>query len=164
MRELALKTILADQTPEGAELILQMLMQADAGRLGKTRWGIINAWRPLKLIRREPLAVCDVRSVPDSDLRVLGVIYPLPDGMVYNGSSDLKSDTWNVAANPEHKWYYASNMTPDEVLLLKMYDTKLDGRARKCPHSAFKRSYDEGPARESIETRCLVFWEDQERE
>lgn len=71
-------------------------------------------------------------------------------------------ETWGVAANPSHRWYFASQMTPDEVLLIKCYDSKEDGRARRTPHSAFKTDLDEGPARESIEVRCLVFWEDQE--
>ncbi|KFY82092.1 hypothetical protein V500_10822 [Pseudogymnoascus sp. VKM F-4518 (FW-2643)] len=35
----------------------------EAARLLKTRWSIINTWRPLKIVRKDPLAVCDSRSV-----------------------------------------------------------------------------------------------------
>lgn len=63
-----------------------------------------------------------------------------------------------------HSWWYASRMTPDEALLFKIYDSKLDGRARRVPHTAFAAGDDSGPPRQSIEVRCLVFWEDQDRE
>lgn len=61
-----------------------------------------------------------------------------------------------------HKWYYWSGMSPDEVMLIRCFDTKLDGRCRRAPHSAFEdnRFLEDAP-RESIEVRCLVFWEDQ---
>ena len=49
-------------------------------------------------------------------------------------------------------------MRPEEFLLLKCYDSRVDGRARFVPHTAF-----ENPApppgfipRESIETRTLA--------
>ena len=38
--------------------------------------------------------------------------------------------------NPNHRWYYLSNQTPDEVTLIKCYDSEVD-RARLTPHSAF---------------------------
>lgn len=60
--------------------------------------------------------------------------------------------------NPKHKWYYLSNQTPDEVTLIKCYDSEVD-RSRLTPHSAFldATSPAEAPHRESIEIRCLVF-------
>jgi hypothetical protein len=52
-------------------------------------------------------------------------------------------------------------MEPDEALLIKCFDSKTDGGvSRRAPHSAFQSPNDEGPARESIEVRCVVFWED----
>ncbi|CAK4030445.1 Hypothetical predicted protein [Lecanosticta acicola] len=42
-------------------------------------------------------------------------------------------------------------MTPEECLLIKCFDTKLDGRARRAPHSAIRTPNDHGPPRESIE-------------
>ena len=64
-----------------------------------------------------------------------------------------------VRASDDHQWYYVSNMTPDEALVFKQFDSKKDGRARQTPHSAFQCEDDFGPARQSIEVRCLVFWE-----
>ena len=43
---------------EGAEQVL------DSGK----RWAIINLWRPIKPIHRDPLCLCDARSVEEGDL------------------------------------------------------------------------------------------------
>lgn len=71
---------------------------------------------------------------------------------------------WSVkppAQANQHQWYYFSKMTPEEVLLFKIYDSKLVGTARRTPHTAFESPEDSGPPRQSLELRCLVFWEDQ---
>jgi len=53
-------------------------------------------------------------------------------------------------------------MKPEEVLLLKCYDSIQDGKtARRVPHSAFSNPATKDDVnRESIEVRCLVFYED----
>jgi len=50
-------------------------------------------------------------------------------------------------------------MRTDEVLLLKCYDSALDGRARFLPHTAFidPTTPPDAAPRESIELRTLVF-------
>ena len=52
-------------------------------------------------------------------------------------------------------------MKPDEVLLLKCYDSRKDGRARFMPHTGFKNPGcpREFVPRESIEARTLVVFE-----
>lgn len=60
-----------------------------------------------------------------------------------------------------HRWYYKSGLGPEEVILIKCFDSKLDGRARRVPHTAFEiPGTEEKEGRESIEVRCLVFHED----
>ena len=73
-------------------------------------------------------------------------------------------EVFNVAQNNAHQWYYASEMKPDEALMIKCFDSKKDGRARRTPHTAFQTDKDFGGPRQSIEVRCLVFWEDQDAE
>lgn len=59
------------------------------------------------------------------------------------------------------RWFYKSKLSPDEVLLIKCFDSKLDGRARRVPHTAFHVPGTENEQnRESIEVRALVFHED----
>ena len=109
---------------------------------------IVNLWRPLHgPLHDAPLAVCDSRTVGEQDLVETDLIYP-----------DKVWQIYSVTANPAHQWYYAPQMTPDEVLLFKSFDSETDGRARFTPHAAF-----ENPAapprsrpRESIEARALI--------
>lgn len=142
--------------------MLDRLPEADQLRpLTKRRWGIINVWQPLKPVNREPLAMCDARSVKDDELR------PVTTRIVIGQAPNIinkDNEQWHLLPSSEHKWYYASDMTTDEALLIKNYDSKLDGRARRVPHTAIQTPYDQGPPRESIEIRCLVFWEHQEAE
>jgi hypothetical protein len=57
-----------------------------------------------------------------------------------------------------HQWHYLFEQSPEEVMLIKCFDSKTDGRARRVPHSAFvDEEFEESEARESIEVRALVF-------
>jgi hypothetical protein len=74
--------------------------------------------------------------------------------------ADRTGEIYALKYNPAHHWFYAPAMMPDEVLLLKCFDSTKDGRARFMPHTAF-----EDPAapagrlpRESIELRTLAFF------
>nr|OQO21372.1 hypothetical protein B0A51_11240 [Rachicladosporium sp. CCFEE 5018] len=92
-----------------------------------------SVWRPLTPVTRDALMLADKRTVPDSDLRLYKSIYP-------NGT--------------EFWWW--SGMQVGEVVVIKLFDSKLDGRARCAPHSAFVGDGDYG-VRRSVETRVLVF-------
>jgi len=106
-------------------------------------------WRPIKTILKDPLGVADANSVPDSDLIGAALIYP-----------NRKGETYAVVPNPAHKWYYKYAQRPDEVTLIKCYDSKTDGTARRVPHSAFTNPSEEDKyPRESIEVRALVFYD-----
>jgi hypothetical protein len=50
---------------------------------------------------------------------------------------DRTGEVYSVAFNPEHRWFYFSQMERDEALLLKCYDSSIDGRARWTAHTAF---------------------------
>lgn len=114
---------------------------------------------------RDNLAVCDARTVDEDDLVALYADLPTSLTSAKSGYSFVagsRSGAWEVKANPgRHQWYYAANMKPDEALLIKQFDSKLHGVARRTPHTAFSAEQDYGPTRQSIEVRCLCFWEDQ---
>jgi hypothetical protein len=160
-----------DQSYFGAELVrdskLEDYPEADAEKLKKTRWGIINLWRPLNAVTRDNLAVCDARTAEEKDLVALYAnlspeLRNAKNG--YNFAAKSRSEAWEVKANGAHKWYYVANMKPDEALLIKQFDSKTHGVARRTPHCAFSSKEDYGSTRQSIEVRCLVFWEDQPQE
>jgi hypothetical protein len=73
---------------------------------------------------------------------------------------DRTGETYTVLPNPDHKWYFKYAQRPDEPLFIKCFDSLVDGRARRVPHSAFEDAeYAEGETRESIEVRTLVFYD-----
>ncbi|KAF7186557.1 Hydroxylase/desaturase asaB [Pseudocercospora fuligena] len=152
--------ILTDQSFHGAMTTLKAyLPQEDAERLSKSRWAIINMWRPIKPVRRDPLAVCDWQTVrTETDLLPAMLTIPRRE---YGGKSTQQHERWSAAYNPNHQWYFASDMQPDEALLIKCFDSRKDGTARLAPHAALTIGEESEPARESVELRCLVFWEDQ---
>jgi len=122
----------------------------EADELVKKRFQIINVWRPIKTIYKDPLGVASAQSVPDTDLVGAALIYP-----------NRKGETFTVRPNPSHRWYYKYAQRPDEVTLIKCFDSKDDGRARRVPHSAFTNPEEEHKEeRESIEVRALVFYAD----
>ncbi|PVH96920.1 hypothetical protein DM02DRAFT_598370 [Periconia macrospinosa] len=126
----------------------------EAEKLLKSRVQIINVWRPIKTVLRDPLAVAEADSVSDESLVVTELIYPTRRG-----------ETYAVAYDKAHRWYYKSHLSPEEVLFIKCFDSKLDGRARRVPHTAFPVPGTEDlENRESIEVRALVFHEDESLE
>ncbi|KAN0093203.1 hypothetical protein V8E55_003987 [Tylopilus felleus] len=72
------------------------------------------------------LGIADYRSIDlDADLvldLLVRLIFPKRQG-----------ETHYVRYNPEHKWYYLSDQTPHEVLLIKCFDSDSD-KARLAPH------------------------------
>src|ERR1700759_3779373 len=138
-----------DQTElSGANRVREHL-PADAEELLKGRVQVINLWRPIRgPVRDTPLALCDAASVAAGDLVASDLIYPNRNG-----------ETYSVKFNPNHRWFYFPEMTPDEALLLKCYDSATDGRAGVAPHTAFvdPTTPRDTPPRESIELRTLVF-------
>ncbi|KAH9864713.1 hypothetical protein J1614_010649 [Plenodomus biglobosus] len=143
-----------DQSDAAAFSRVQYHLPEEAEKLQRSRVQIINVWRPIKTVQRDPLAVAEASSVDDKSLVVTELIYP-----------DRKGETFSVKYDPGHRWFYKSGLTPDEVLIFKCFDSKLDGRARRVPHSAFHipgTEHKEG--RESIEVRALVFHEDESLE
>jgi hypothetical protein len=92
--------------------------------------------------------MCDSRTVNDEDLVLLKMLWP-----------DREAQFYSVRPGKtiEHKWYYAFKQTLDEVMMIKIFDSKTDGCSRGTPHSAFKDEefVNEAP-RESLEIRVAV--------
>jgi hypothetical protein len=138
-----------DHTEKSGPQRVRDLIPDEAEELLKGRLQIINLWRPIRgPLLDSPLAVCDARTVKPEDLVASDLVYP-----------DRIGETYSVKYSPDHQWFYVPGMTVDEVLLLKCFDSKTDGRARFAPHSAFSdpTTPADAPPRESIELRTLVF-------
>lgn len=127
----------------------------------KYHWGTINIWRPIKTIRRDPFCVCDSQTLEDDDLAIVEATLPkknVSKGYYDNVSKGDGFQTLELRANPEHKWYFISDMKPDEALMFKIYDS----RQGRCGHTSFQdpRTLDEA-TRESMELRFFVFYENE---
>lgn len=141
-----------DQTfVSGPRRVRDHLPPAEADARLQQRHAIINFWRPVAYpVQNWPLAMCDARSIAPSDLIPTDLVYP-----------DKVGETYSFLYNPDHRWYYYPEQTPDEVLLLKIFDSREDGTARLTAHTAFDDPTSKAgtPPRRSIELRTLVFWD-----
>ena len=138
-----------DHTEKSGPQRVRDLIPDEAEQLLEGRVQIINLWRPIRgPLLDSPLAVCDARTVKPNELVAADLVYPNRIG-----------ETYSVKYNSDHQWFYVPRMTADEILLLKCFDSKSDGRARFPPHSAFidPTTPLDAPPRESIELRTLVF-------
>lgn len=139
-----------DQSYDAAKSRVPFHLPEESPELLKGRYQIINVWRPISTILKDPLAIADANTVQESDLVPIKLIYPNREG-----------ETYSVKPNPNIKWYYRYAQTPDLVTFIKCFDSKTDGRARRAPHTAFTNPETEHEARrESIEVRALVFHPD----
>ncbi|KAK0742563.1 hypothetical protein B0T21DRAFT_361682 [Apiosordaria backusii] len=142
------RSVHIDQSYEASRNRVRYHLPDEADELLGKRFQIINVWRSIKTILRDPLGVADAHSVSESDLVGAALIYP-----------DRAGETYAVKPNPSHKWYFKYAQTPEEVTLIKCFDTA-EGVARRVPHSSFIDPAEEDKApRESIEVRTLVFYD-----
>jgi len=174
-----------DQTPKAAEArVFRHLPKDEASELVKGRYQIINVWRPIANPASDfPLAVVDWRSTSQSDLIAVDLMYPkresnddddrgkeaLPKAKSQSTEGyEPKGETFAVAPSESHKFYYLKDMTPEEVLFIKCFDSRGQGLpdgntgiANYTPHTAFvdPQTPKDAPGRQSIEVRCLVFYE-----
>lgn len=114
------------------------------------RFAIINVWRSIAgPVVNSPLACCDAQTIDTTDLVA-------SERRAKERIGELELVSWN----PAHRWYYYPQMVRDEALLIKTFDSARDGRARCSIHTAFANPLAPpgAPARESIESRLLVFF------
>jgi hypothetical protein len=157
-----------DQSPDGARRLLSdNLGEDEAQHLAKTRWGIVNIWRPIKTIRRDPLALCDSRTIQDEELAI--VRSTLPKKGQGNGYYDTVSkgdgfETLELRHGKDHQWWYVSELTPEEALVFKIFDSKKSVKGRSGHTSFVDPRTSQLATRESMELRSFVFYEDQPQE
>ena len=146
------KSVHNDYTETSAPRRLREIVgDAEAERRMKKRWAIIQVWRPIRgTVLIDPLAICDGRSIPRQGFILVERRYPYRTGEVYH-----------IAHNPAHEWYYFPEMTRDEALVFKVFDSDGAKPSRFTAHSAFDdpATPPGAPPRESIETRTFAFFD-----
>ena len=126
------------------------LMGDEAEALLKNRFAIINLWRPIRgPLLESPLALCDAQSLEEENLIASDLKYP-----------DRTGETYSITYNPNQRYYYFPKMQPDEAVLIRCFDSALNGPRRFSAHTGFDdpETPDDAPPRESIEVRTVVFF------
>ncbi|KAF2645234.1 hypothetical protein P280DRAFT_531225 [Massarina eburnea CBS 473.64] len=125
------------------------------------RYAAYSVWRPLKPIKRDPLAVADWRTTDKSTLQPIE--YRATSNVVDKGEYMLEQYTQSPEAkNTAQRWYCMANQTPEDVLILKFADTASEKEARIAAHCAhcspMLNGVDNEEPRMSVEARVLAFW------
>lgn len=169
-----------DQSPGAAEARARRhVSEKEVERLLKGRYQIVNLWRPIENPAYDhPLAVIDGRSMEVSDFVKVDLLYPKVDehGMAISSDPsshshdgyEVKGEQYAIAPSEKHQFYYMKGMTPDEVMFIKCFDSsshQMTGGKTDIAHGSGHTAFDDpatpadAPARQSIEVRCLVFYD-----
>jgi hypothetical protein len=122
----------------------------EAATLRHRRFVQINLWRPISgPLRDAPLAICNASSIAPQHLAPVDLIY-----------SERRGEIYYLKYDPSQRWYFASDMQPDEAWLLGNCDSDAASSARFAAHSAFNdpTPWSHVPARESIEVRAFAIF------
>jgi len=123
---------------------------AEAEQLLQRRFAIVNVWRSIAgPVVNHLVALCDAATVKPEDL------------VSVERRADERIGEIQVAMHgSKQRWYTFPEMQMDEALLIKTFDSETDGRARFTLHTSFADPHAPADAspRESIETRCLLFF------
>lgn len=134
-----------DYTPASARRRLIDVLGPERAQLWERgHFGIINAWRPLRLVERAPLAFARPATVAIEDWIDVEIIYPHRRGHVTG-----------LLPSPRHEWVYMPDMGPEEVALFRVHDSR---GLPAVAHSAvdLDRVSADAAVRQSIESRILV--------
>ena len=129
------------------------------------RWAMFKAWRNTGETNPcSQMAWCDPTSIHPLEM----INYKVPDHLVKkyieaNNDPNYSHHMLLFSKKPEitHNWYYYSEMTYDEVVLFRLYDSSLLKTKRWfTPHSSFLFPGRQDTPRSSIETEINCLWFD----
>jgi len=165
----------ADQTPTQAHRRVARHILPHTQQPCK-RFQIINVWRPiLNTVYDWPLALCEAGSVDVDDL-----VPAVVRDTVRHPPPHSYAEAYYVKYNPNHRWWFWSEMTPNDVIMFKCYDSasralthvkeckaevlesELQDVAGLIPHTAFfdeEGSKKSSEQRYSVEIRALVLYD-----
>lgn len=127
----------------------------EAETLLKGRFAIFNLWRALSEPPQDcPLCMADATTVEAKDLVISHIV------LGATPEREMRIQTNMVAYNRSHRWVYFPDMRRDELLIFRGYDSD-PARSRRVPHTAFDdpSAGDDAPPRESIDIRCVAFFD-----
>lgn len=108
----------------------------------RKRWWLINAWKPLKTVQRDPLAVVEGSSVGPDDFVI-----------VNDARRGPRHGSYFLQKRDGHRWWYMKEQTPEEILFFLQYDS---AGSPPVPHTSVELPTPPQEARQSIEVRLAV--------
>ncbi|KAL5393600.1 hypothetical protein PMIN04_008710 [Paraphaeosphaeria minitans] len=138
-----------DMAPVSIVKRIQSSFPQDADLIFAQRVQAINVWKPLNYpVDQWALAVCDTNTMEASEL--------METDSVRQG--DVTA-LYYAHHNPNQKWHFLRQQTPEEALIFKHFDSKPDVKSSRVIHASI-RHHNVAPdakPRRSIEVRALVF-------
>jgi hypothetical protein len=128
---------------------LRDIVPDEAEDLLKHRLQVIQVWRATRgPILRDPLALCDARTASPEDFIAAERRFP-----------DRVGEIYHIAFNTKQRWMYVPQMTREEAIVFKCYDSRKDV-ARFTPHGSFDdpSTPPDAASRESMEARILAIF------
>jgi hypothetical protein len=122
----------------------------EAEKLLQRRFAIVNVWRSIAgPVLNHHVTLCDASTVAPDELV-----------SVERRAEERIGEIQVALHGTGQHWYYFPAMQMDEALLIKTFDSETDGRTRFTIHTSFEDpdAPADAPPRESIETRCLLFF------
>jgi len=133
--------------------------KADALLKEHKRWAQVNVWRPIRnSVQKWPLVFANHDEIPDWDYDThMGRVYSFNDPRVADRGE--KSYDCVLKDDPRYKYHYASNISPEEVLVFCSFDSD---PKMAVPHGAFwdDNTPEDALPRQSIEVRSFVFFKE----
>ena len=123
---------------------------SQADRKMARRFMSINLAKPMESVRQNPFVLCAWPSFADQ-----------PYITNYRVYDDRVGETTRFTYRPEHEWYWFPNQQPNEVSMLKCYDSVTDGSVSRWSfHTACvdPTAPDDAPCRKNVVVRSFVFF------
>ncbi len=114
------------------------------------RFMSINLAKPMHTVKQNPFVLCAWPSFADQ-----------PYINNYRIYDDRVGETTRFTYRPEHEWYWIPEQKPNEVSMLKCYDSVTDGSVSRWSfHSACidANQPDDAPCRKNVVVRSFVFF------
>ncbi len=114
------------------------------------RFMSINLAKPMETVKQNPFVLCAWPSFADQ-----------PYINNYRIYDDRVGETTRFTYRPEHEWYWIPEQAPNEVSMLKCYDSVTDGSVSRWSfHSACidPNQPDDAPHRRNLVVRSYIFF------
>lgn len=128
----------------------QHYTEAEADAKMSRRFMSINLAKPMETVRQNPFVLCAWPSFADQ-----------PYITNYRVYDDRVGETTRFTYRPEHEWYWFPLQQPNEVSMLKCYDSVTDGSVSRWSfHTACidPTAPADAPCRKNVVVRSFVFF------